>query len=70
MAGNAIKVVGYTRVSRVAGRDREPDSLLSPELQREQIAGVAKREGLKVVAILEEFRRFGWEWLKATLEPG
>ena len=54
MAGEAIKVVGDNG-SVEAGRDREPDSFLSPELHREQIAGVAKREGLKVVAILEEF---------------
>jgi len=36
--------VGYVRVSRVG--DREGDSFLSPELQREQIALAARREGL------------------------
>lgn len=36
-----VEVVGYVRVSRVAGR--EGDSFLSPELQRESIEGLAKR---------------------------
>jgi len=30
------------------------DSFLSPDLQREQIEAVARREGLTVVAVLEE----------------
>jgi DNA invertase Pin-like site-specific DNA recombinase len=45
-------VVAYVRVSRVAGR--EGDSFLRPELQHESIAGLAKREGLKVVDTLQE----------------
>jgi len=42
----AAKVVGYTRVSFIGRRDKNSDSFLSPELQREQIASVAKRENL------------------------
>lgn len=42
-----VPVVGYVRASRVAGRGG--DSFLSPELQRQHIADVARREGLDVV---------------------
>jgi hypothetical protein len=41
--------VGYVRVSRVGGRGG--DSFLSPELQREQIALAARREGLEVADV-------------------
>jgi DNA invertase Pin-like site-specific DNA recombinase len=54
-----MSAVGYARISRVAGRDRNPDSFLSPDLQREQIAAVATREGLRVVEILEEYDASG-----------
>jgi hypothetical protein len=60
-----IPVVGYVRVSQVRGR--EGDSFISPELQREQIAAVARREGLEVAEVIEELdasggdaKRPGW----------
>jgi len=52
-----MKALGYVRVSRVARR--EGDSFLSPELQRESIARVCKREGLELVEVLEELDRSG-----------
>ena len=52
-----IPVLGYVRVSRVGGRGG--DSFLSPELQRESIELLAKREGLKVVEIVEELDASG-----------
>ena len=48
---------GVRRVSRVGGRGG--DSFISPELQREQIALAAKREGLTVVDVLEELDASG-----------
>ena len=51
------KAVGYVRVSRVGGR--EGDGFISPQLQREQIAAAARREGLEVVAVLEELDASG-----------
>jgi len=47
-----VPAVGHVRVSWVAGRSG--DSFLSPELQREKIADVARRESLEVVEILDE----------------
>lgn len=52
MTPRARKAVGYVRVSRVGGRGG--DSFLSPDIQREQIEAVARREGLDVVEVLEE----------------
>jgi site-specific DNA recombinase len=52
-----VKAVGYIRVSRVGGR--AGDSFLSPDLQKEQIAAVARREGFEVVEILEELDASG-----------
>ena len=49
--------VGYVRVSRVGGRGG--DSFLSPQLQREEIARAAAREGLRVVDVLEELDASG-----------
>jgi site-specific DNA recombinase len=51
------KAVGYVRVSRVGGR--EGDRFISPQLQREQIALAAKREGVEVVDVLEELDASG-----------
>jgi hypothetical protein len=48
--------VGYVRVR--VGR-RGGDSFLSPELQREQIAFAARREGLEIVDVLEELDASG-----------
>jgi len=45
--GVAMRAVGYIRVSRIGGRHGE--SFRSPDLQREEIARVATREGLEVV---------------------
>lgn len=70
-----MKAVGYVRVSRVGGR--EGDSFLSPALQREQIAAVAKREGLDVVEVIEELdasggdaARPGWNRAIGMVERG
>ncbi len=46
------RAVGYVRVSKVRGS--AGDSFLSPDLQREQIAAAAGREGLEVVEMLEQ----------------
>jgi DNA invertase Pin-like site-specific DNA recombinase len=54
--------VGYVRVSRVGGRGG--DSFLSPELQREQIALAARREGLEVVDVLEELDASGGDRMR------
>ena len=51
------KAVGYVRVSRIGGRGG--DSFLSPDLQREEIARVAAREGLEVVEVIEELDASG-----------
>jgi site-specific DNA recombinase len=70
-----IPVVGYVRVSQVRGR--EGDSFISPELQREQIAAVARREGLEVVEVIEELdasggdaKRPGWNQAIEMVESG
>ena len=70
-----IPVVGYVRVSQVRGR--EGDSFISPELQREQIAAVARREGLEVVEVIEELdasggdaKRPGWNRAIEMVESG
>ena len=55
--GAMTRAVGYVRVSKVRGR--AGDSFLSRDLQREQIAAAARREGLEVVEILEELDRSG-----------
>ena len=67
--------VGYVRVSRVGGRGG--DSFLSPDLQREEIARAAAREGLEVAEIIEELdasggdsKRPGWNRALAMVERG
>lgn len=69
------RVVGYVRVSKVGGR--EGDSFISPELQREQIEAVARREGLEVVEVVEELdasggdnTRPGWNRAIEAVEAG
>lgn len=52
-----MKAIAYIRVSRVGGR--EGDSFLSPQLQRESIEGLARREGLEIVSWLEELDASG-----------
>lgn len=52
-----MDVIGYTRVSKVGGR--EGDSFISPKQQREAIEGLAKREGLTVVDWYEELDASG-----------
>ena len=63
-----MKAVGYIRVSRVGGR--EGDSFISPQLQREQIETVARRERLEVVEVIEELDASGGDasrpgWIRA-----
>ena len=67
--------VGYVRVSRVGGRGG--DSFLSPDLQREEIARAAAREGLEVAEIIEELdasggdsKRPGWNRALEMVERG
>jgi site-specific DNA recombinase len=69
------KAVGYVRVSRVG--PREGDSFISPDLQREQIEAVARREGLDVVEVIEELdasggdaSRPGWNRAIEKVERG
>ena len=54
MGDNAI---GYVRVSVVGSRGG--DSFLSPQLQRESIERVCRREGLELVDVVEELDRSG-----------
>jgi site-specific DNA recombinase len=70
-----IPVVAYIRVSRVG--DRGGDSFISPDLQAEAIAALAKREGLKVVETLRELDASGgdntrplWNQALAMVEQG
>ncbi len=60
-----MRAVGYVRVSKVGGRGG--DSFLSPDLQREQIAAAARREGLDVVEVLEELDASGGGLLDLAL---
>ena len=62
-------------MSKTGGR--MGDSFLSPTLQREQIAAVARREGLEVVEIIQEqdvsgrnARRPGWNRAIEIVERG
>ena len=68
MSMGSIAVDAYIRVSRVNGR--EGDSFLSPELQRDAIERLAKREGLRVIEWFEELDASGGDasrplWNKA-----
>ena len=70
-----MRAVGYIRVSRVGGR--EGDSFISPQLQREQIEAVARRESLEVVELIEELdasggdaSRPGWNRAIEMVERG
>jgi Resolvase, N terminal domain len=51
------RAIGYVRVSRVGGR--EGDRFISPELQREQIEAVARREGVQVVEVVQKLDASG-----------
>ncbi|HEU0246993.1 MAG TPA: recombinase family protein [Gaiellaceae bacterium] len=75
MTGKSKKAIGYVRVSRVGGR--EGDRFISPELQREQIEAVARREGLQVVEVVQELdasggdaSRPGWNRAIEMVERG
>ena len=52
-----MRAVGYIRVSKVG--DRGGERFLSPDLQRESIEGLAKREGLEIVEWIEELDASG-----------
>ncbi len=52
-----VKGIGYIRVSRVG--QREGDSFLSPQLQRESIERVCQREGVELIEVHEELDRSG-----------
>ena len=71
----AARAVGYIRVSKVGGR--EGDSFISPQLQREQIEAVARREGLEIAEVIEELdasggdaSRPGWNRAIEMVERG
>jgi site-specific DNA recombinase len=51
------RLVGYIRVSRVAGRSGE--SFISPDVQREQIEQYAKAKGAKIVATFTDLDESG-----------
>lgn len=55
-----MRLVGYIRVSRVAGR--EGDTFISPALQREQIAALAKARGHDVTEWIEDLDESGGKW--------
>lgn len=55
-----MRLVGYVRVSRVAGR--EGDSFISPDVQREQIVALAKARGHKIVEWIEDLDESGGKW--------
>jgi DNA invertase Pin-like site-specific DNA recombinase len=52
-----VRLVGYLRVSRVAGREGE--SFISPDVQREAIAAYAKTHRHEIVAWREDLDRSG-----------
>lgn len=52
-----MRVAGYVRVSRVGGREGE--SFVSPELQKELIAGYCSKRGYSVVAWHEDYDQTG-----------
>jgi DNA invertase Pin-like site-specific DNA recombinase len=54
------RALGYVRVSRVGARAGE--SFISPELQRETIAGVAERNDLRVVELVEDLDESGGKY--------
>jgi len=62
--------VGYVRVSRVGGRGG--DSFLSPDLQRQEIARAAAREGPEVAEVIEELDASGGDskWALEMVECG
>jgi DNA invertase Pin-like site-specific DNA recombinase len=75
VTGKSKKAIRYVRVSRVGGR--EGDRFISPELQREQIEAVARREGLQVVEVVQELdasggdaSRPGWNRAIEMVERG
>ena len=55
-----MKLVGYVRVSKVAGRSGE--TFISPDVQREQIAALAVARGHKVVEWVEDLDEPGTKW--------
>jgi DNA invertase Pin-like site-specific DNA recombinase len=59
-ASRRERAVGYVRVSRVAGRDG--DSFISPDVQRENIAGLAIIKRLRVVDVLEDRDQSGGKY--------
>jgi DNA invertase Pin-like site-specific DNA recombinase len=76
---DAVKVIGYVRVSRVGGRedDDKKDRFISPALQRESVERLAEREGLRVVEWVEELdasggdaTRPGWNGAIEAVEAG
>jgi site-specific DNA recombinase len=60
------RAVGYVRVSRVG--DRGGESFISPELQRQAIAGVAESKRLRVVELVEDLDESGGKYERAGFQ--
>jgi DNA invertase Pin-like site-specific DNA recombinase len=57
-----MRLIGYIRVSRVAGREGE--SFISPKVQRERIEGLAASQGHVVVDWREDLDQPGSKWAR------
>ena len=57
-----MRLVGYIRVSSVAGRDANEERFISPQVQREQIAALAKARGHEVIEWIEDLDESGGKW--------
>jgi site-specific DNA recombinase len=61
-----LRLVGYVRVSRVAGREGE--SFISPDVQRERIAKLADLRGHAVIEWVEDLDQSGAKWERPGLQ--
>lgn len=61
-----MRLAGYIRVSRVAGR--EGDSFISPSVQRERIAALAAAHGNTVAAWFEDLDQPGSRWERPSFQ--
>jgi site-specific DNA recombinase len=61
-----MRLIGYVRVSRVAGRDG--DSFISPSVQRERIEAQAKAGGHKLVDVLTDLDQPGSKYERPAFQ--
>jgi site-specific DNA recombinase len=54
--------IGYIRVSRVKGRDRNGDSFISPDVQRDRVKEAAAAAGVRIVDWQEDYDQSGKKW--------